>query len=46
MKYELTPMPLFIFHIDGGKSSLVWGGGSPRIIKNKSDLMNELKVMI
>ena len=28
MKYELTPMPLSIFHIDGGKSSLVWGESS------------------
>ena len=36
LQYELTPMPLSMFHING----------NPRIIKNKSDLMNNLKVMV
>ena len=36
LKYELTPMPLSMFHING----------NPRIIKNKADLMNNLKVMV
>lgn len=36
LKYELTPMPLSMFKIDG----------SPRICKSKSDLMNGLKVAV
>ena len=36
LKYELTPMPLSMFNMDG----------SPRICKSKSDLMTELKVTV
>ena len=36
LKYELTPMPLSMFKIEG----------SPRICKSKADLMNGLKVTV